>query len=221
MKSNQINSLIKRSQRDNLKNTLSRCTLTLTVIAISLISYSAYMPMKAWLAQELISYNWQVNQLNNQSGDEIRSSSANLNSNKLVPPWPWADTTTVAKMEVPRLNKSIVLLKGTDPTTLAFSAGVMHQYSLLTEHTPFVVAGHRDTHFEFLQELKNKDVISLTDIYGKIQRYEIEEMNVINSEHSPLLINENDNSLILITCYPFNALRSGGSLRFVIKAKLS
>jgi sortase A len=163
------------------------------------------MPTKAWVSQKLIAYNWQQNMVTKHA----------------LPPWPWADTTAIAKMHVPRLKKSLVILKGTDPSTLAFSAGVMHQYSSLTLHSPFVVAGHRDTHFEFLQVLKINDVISLTDISGKTQQYAIEEMNVINSDDSPLLVDESDNSLILVTCYPFNALRAGGSLRYVVKAKIT
>ena len=185
-------------------NVLSKLSLVLGLMSISLVIYSAYMPCKSWVSQQLIAYNWQHNK-----------------DNKLAtPPWPWADTTAIAEMTVPRLKKSLVLLKGTDPTTLAFSAGVMHQYSALTSHSPFVVAGHKDTHFEFLQRLQLNDVISLTDLNGKIQQYEIKEMNVINSDVSPLLIDENDNSLVLVTCYPFNALRAGGSLRYVVKAKM-
>jgi sortase A len=190
------------------KRLLSTCALLLAVFAMGLITYSAYMPTKAWLSQKLIAYNWDENLLALQTHKQVK------------PPWPWADTTAIAKMDVPRLNKSVVLLQGTDPTTLAFSAGVMHQYSDLTAHSPFVVAGHRDTHFEFLQFLVLNDVISLTDVQGKTQRYKIEDMSVINAKESPLLVDESDNSLILITCYPFNALRAGGSLRYVVKAKM-
>ena len=35
----------------------------------------------------------------------------------------------------------------------------MHQYSNLSENSPFVVAGHRDTHFRFLQDIRMKDII--------------------------------------------------------------
>lgn len=173
-------------------------------MALGLISYSAYLPAKAWLSERLIAHSWEVTQ----------------NTNKPSPPWPWADTTAIAKMNVPRLHKSLVLLKGTDPTTLAFSAGVMHQYSRLTTTSPFVVAGHRDTHFSFLEGLQMKDVISISDIDGKTQHYKVEELSIVDSEKTPLIIQEDDTRLVLITCYPFNALRAGGSLRYVVKAKI-
>jgi len=183
-------------------NTTTLCLITI-IFALLIILHSAWMPTKAWLSQQLIMHSWE------------QSQKTKLPS----PPWPWADTTAIAKMNITRLNKSMVLLKGTDPTTLAFSAGVMHEYSTLTHHSPFVVAGHRDSHFSFLQALTIKDVIVLSDIYGTTQSYEVESINIVDSNQTPLLLTEHDPSLFLITCYPFNAIRSGGSLRYVVKAK--
>ncbi|MGL1956199.1 MAG: class GN sortase [Colwellia sp.] len=182
----------------------SKVALIIASVAFCLIVNSAWLPVKAWLAQQLIFHNWQQNQ------------STNIPS----PPWPWADTHAIAKMSIPRLKKSLVLLQGVDPTTLAFSAGVMHQYANLTKQAPFIVAGHRDTHFSFLQEIMMKDIISMTDKNGNNQLYQVEKMEIIDSQESPLSINEHDPSLVLITCYPFKALESGGSLRYVITAKL-
>lgn len=174
------------------------------LIALFIIMHSVWMPAKAWLSQQLIAYSWEQSQVTKQPS----------------PPWPWADTTAIAKMNIPRLHKSIVLLRGTDPTTLAFSAGVMHQYATLNSNSPFVVAGHRDTHFSFLQDLKMKDIIALNDIHGTKQLYEVNSIDVVDSKETPLLLAENDPSLLLITCYPFNAIRAGGSLRYVVKATL-
>lgn len=182
---------------------ITLCTITI-LVAMLLIIQSVWMPTKAWLSQQLIAYSWEQSQVTKQPS----------------PPWPWADTTAIAKMNIARLNKSIVLLQGTNPTTLAFSAGVMHQYSTLNSNSPFVVAGHRDTHFSFLQDLKMKDVIALNDIHGTTQLYEVESIDVVDSNETPLLLAENNPSLLLITCYPFNAIRAGGSLRYVVKAKI-
>lgn len=181
-----------------------KAPLIVASLALSLIAHSAWLPLKAWLAHQLISHSWQQSLL----------------SSKPVPPWPWADTSPIAKMTIARLNKELVLLQGVDPTSLAFSAGVMHQYSQLTRNKPFVVAGHRDTHFSFLQDIIMKDIISLADKNGINQLYQVENMEIVDSEDSAMLIDEQDPSLVLITCYPFNALQVGGSLRYVITAKL-
>lgn len=176
----------------------------LTCFALGLIAHSAWLPSKAWLSQQLINYSWHQSQGNT----------------KQITPWPWADTHPVAKMVIARLNKELIILQGVDPTTLAFSAGAMHQYSRLTLNKPFVIAGHKDSHFSFLQDLQMKDIISLTNKEGKNQLYQVEHMEIIDSEEQALQIIEQDPNLVLITCYPFNPLESGGSLRYVITAKL-
>jgi len=180
------------------------CAAAIALLAISIIAYSAYLPTKAWLSEKLIARSWEIAK----------------NTQQPLPPWPWADTTAIAKMTVPSLNKSIVLLKGIDATSLAFSAGVMHQYSQLNTSSPFVVAGHRDTHFSFLDTLKQKDKITIENIDGYKQQYQIYNIEIVDSNKTPLLINADASTLMLITCYPFNALRAGGSLRYVISAEL-
>lgn len=187
----------------NKYSSIQKGSIVLGVIAILVIAQSMYLPAKAWLSQQLIAYSWEASQITKNPS----------------PPWPWADTTAIAKMSIPRLNKSLVLLQGTDPTTLAFSAGVMHQYSRLKSNNPFVVAGHRDTHFSFLQDIKMKDVIAINDIHGNTQLYEVENIDIVDSDETPLLLDVEDPNLLLITCYPFNALRAGGSLRYVVRAK--
>lgn len=175
----------------------------LCVIALLIMSHSMYLPAKAWLSQQLIMLSWEQTKITKDPS----------------PPWPWADTTAIAKLEILRLNKSIILLKGTDPTTLAFSAGAMHQFSTLTNNSPFVAAGHRDTHFSFLENIQLQDIIKLNDIHGNTNYYEVENIDIIDSSTTPLLLDVDTAMLHLITCYPFNAMRAGGSLRYMVKAK--
>jgi sortase A len=183
---------------------LNKFPVLIAALAMCLIVHSAWMPLKAWLAHQLITHSWQQN----------------ITHDELAKPWPWADTTPVIKMSVQRLNKELIALQGVDPTSLAFSAGVMHQYNSLTNNRPVVIAGHRDTHFNFLQDIQMKDIISLADTNGVNQLYQVESMEIVDSNDSEMLLDEQSSSLMLITCYPFNSLQSGGSLRYVITAKL-
>lgn len=174
------------------------------LLAAAIILHSLWLPLKAWLSEQLIYHSWQQTKL----------------QNKTVKPWPWADTVPIATLSIDRLGHSIILLKGTDPTSLAFSAGAMHQYSTFDRHSPVVIAGHRDTHFSFIEEVKMKDIISLSDQYGRNHLYEVDELVVVDSDQSDLIIDPLSNDLVLITCYPFNALEAGGSLRYLVKARL-
>jgi len=123
------------------------------------------------------------------------------------------------------------VLDGGDPSTLAFSAGAVAPFNQAFSYLPFVVAGHRDSHFSFLAEVQMNDIISLTDENGHNQLYQVDSMEIIDSQKQQLTSNESNagsntssniesnSELILITCYPFNAIAAGGSLRYVIRAK--
>lgn len=173
--------------------------------------HASWLPVKAWLSQELISYSWQ------QSINSRSSLSNNLNVS--IKPWPWADTFPIAELSFKRLQKNIVILNGGDPTTLAFSAGAIAPFNQTNSAKPFVVAGHRDSHFAFLEDILMKDVISMTDQYGQSQLYQVEAIDIVDAATGQLPVLANDSSLILITCYPFNGIDQDANERYVITAK--
>lgn len=187
------------------------------VIAGSLLCFHAsWLPAKALLSDVLISYSWHQTVENQQK----------------VKPWPWADTYPIAELSFVRLNKSIVVLNGGDPTTLAFSAGAIAPFNQALSEQPFVVAGHRDSHFSFLDEVFMNDIISLADKHGQSQLYQVQAIDIVDASAGELPVLADDSSLVLITCYPFNSLGSNSfgtgnnsegdsnNERYVITAKL-
>jgi len=185
-----------------LKRKLSLSNIVI-LFTLFLMLNSLWLPSKAWLSQQLILFSWQQASIKKQP----------------VSPWPWADTYPVAKMTLPRLKRQLVVLMGVDPSTLAFSAGIYHQFSTLDRLSPIVIAGHRDSHFAFLEEIQMKDIIMLSDNKGINHLYQVEEITIVDSDQEPLLVND-EPELTLVTCYPFKALEAGSSLRYVVKAKL-
>ena len=182
------------------------------IIASLLCIHASWLPTKAWLSQELISYSWHQSM--------ALQSSLPKRSVVAVKPWPWADTFPIAKLSFKRLEENIVVLNGGDPTTLAFSAGAVAPFNQANNNKPFVVAGHRDSHFAFLEDVLMKDVISMTDQYGKSQLYQVEAIDIVDASSGELPILANDSSLILITCYPFESIGSDANERYVITATL-
>jgi sortase A len=178
-------------------------TNSIVLVALLVIVNSLWLPTKAWLSQQLILFSWQ------QAVNEQHSPA----------PWPWADTYPIAKMSLPRLNHQLVVLMGADPSTLAFSAGMYHQFSTLNRLSPVVIAGHRDSHFAFLEDIQMKDIIMLSDNKGKNHLYQVEEISIVDSSQEDLIVKD-EPELTLVTCYPFKALEAGSSLRYVVKAKL-
>jgi len=68
-----------------------------------------------------------------------------------------------------------------------------------------------------LEALRKGEAITLTDHEGELRRYWIHSLSVEDSELQSLEVGGQD-QLILITCYPFNAVTAGGSLRYVVRA---
>jgi len=181
---------------------------TLFISGSLLCLHASWLPVKAWLSECLISYSWQQS----------------IKLQQQIKPWPWADTYPIAELSFQRLNKSTVVLNGGDPTTLAFSAGAIAPFNQTINTQPFVVAGHRDSHFSFLEDVLMNDIISLADKHGQSQLYQVEAIDIVDASTGELPILADDSSLILITCYPFSGLGSnsgdgGSNERYVITAK--
>lgn len=157
---------------------------------------------KAQLAQYLIADAWQTT----------------LEQQQPKAPWPWADTWPVARMQVPIHDIDLYVLEGADGSALAFGPGHMQGTALPGKGTS-VIGGHRDTHFAFLADIQVGDIIKFQNSEGNWQEYRIINTEIKNSETEPLLIQTDNNELLLVTCYPFNALRAGGPMRFIAQAE--
>jgi sortase A len=163
----------------------------------------SYIHAKAILAQILLETAW----------------SETLKGHKEVKPWPWADTWPVCRLTVPRLGISRIVLAGASGSSLAFGPGHLFGSAASGENGNTVIAGHRDTHFRFLQELKTGDEIEMQTSQGINIPYRISEIRVIHESETHYLDRADANILTLITCYPFNAIRAGGPMRYIVIAK--
>ena len=81
-----------------------------------------------------------------------------------------------------------------------------------------MIAGHRDTHFRALQEIRKGDVVDIETKYGKF-RYQVRSMNVVSPTNVSSLYPTNDAVLHLVTCYPFQYVGHAPQ-RMVIEAAL-
>jgi sortase A len=81
-----------------------------------------------------------------------------------------------------------------------------------------VIGGHRDTHLAFLRDLEAGAEIVVERPDGSRRRYRVDETRVLDKRDVWVLENEGPTRLTLITCYPFDALRAGGPLRYVVTA---
>jgi sortase A len=111
----------------------------------------------------------------------------------------------------------MVVLQGASGEALSFGPGFVAESSQIGEGGDSVIAGHRDTHFAFLKHLKTGDALSIETLSGETIHYEVDALEVIDSDVVELSIEPNQHRVRLVTCYPFDSVTSG-SLRYVVTA---
>jgi len=177
--------------------------LGLLVAGIQLVASAGMIKAKAWLAPVLIESAWRETL--------ARSGTA-------VKPWPWADTWPVARLRAPAQDVDLMVLAGDSGNALAFGPGHARSSARLGAQGLAVIGGHRDTHFSFLQHLQVGDVLQLQLSAGELRDYRVQSVRVVDANHESLPVTVEQETLLLVTCYPFDALRAGGSLRYAVTA---
>ncbi len=165
------------------------------------VGSSVYLLAKAQLAQYLIADAWQ-NTL--QDGAQHK-------------PWSWADTHPVAKLVFPTLDKTSYVLEGANGRNMAFGPVRSITSGMPGRAFSTVISAHNDSHFKFLDQIKINDVIRIQTTDGNFS-YQVSDLRVVDSSKQQVNIHTED-QLILTTCYPFNALQTGGKLRYQVTAK--
>ena len=124
----------------------------------------------------------------------------------------------IGELTVPKLKISRVILNSVSGEALAWSIGRVTNIGTSSSNRPIILAGHRDSHMQFMSELNVGDNIELMMSDGKIKSYIISKTEVSNKPEMSLSpISLNREILILTTCWPFNSLQSGDQ-RYIIFA---
>lgn len=180
-----------------MKSVSQWCLAAVACTAAFFIVNALWIPVKAQAAQVLLERAWQ----RSLAGDPDAR------------PWPWADTRPVAILEVPRLGIRQFVLEGASGRNLAFGPAAISPVTA----SDVVLSGHRDTHFDFLQELRENDLLRLV-LPGRTAEFRVRFREVVDSERLQLVLDPSMTRLTLVTCYPFEALTAGGPERYVVTA---
>jgi sortase A len=181
---------------------------TVMVLALGLIGLwqtgsGAWIYVKAQLAQVLLQQAW----------------ASTLIENQVVKPWPWADTWPIARLIVPSLGIDQIVLEGAYERTLAFGPAHVESRTGLEDQSAIILTGHRDTHFRFLERLQRGDVVALQDRGGKWIHFTVKDLQIVDFRTASIHTDGDETQLVLVTCYPFNAITPGGPLRYVVTAE--
>ena len=170
------------------------------IVGLIMMLTSLWVPAKAALAQYLLEESWEHYQL---TGNKRR-------------PWPWADHYAVAQIKAPSLGVQQVVLSGDTGRSLAFAPGWNEQTG--KDGSATIISAHRDTHFAFLKDVRLNDPIILQTVQGDME-YQVVASEVIDATTTKLNPDSFAGGLILVTCYPFDAIAAGGPMRYLVFAK--
>ena len=179
-----------------------RRTVLLACLLISTLCFAntAWIHAKAWLAQFLIERAWQTT----------------LVSQQHTRPWPWADFWPVARLTMELDDRELFVLSSASGEALAFGPGHVNGSAQPGSEGTSIIAGHRDTHFQFLSEINPGGGMIVERLDGESTRYRVIEKRVVDSRNEKLHIAQ-QTMLILVTCYPFGEVLPGGPQRLVVR----
>jgi sortase A len=186
-----------------MKKVLSVVIGTAILLSMLHVGKAMWIYGKAHLSYYLISSAWEET----------------LNGGEQVKPWPWADTWPIAKLKVPKMGLSYFVLRGDSGRTLAFAPGHAVDSSEPGEPGVTLISGHRDTHFSFLKCLNADDELIIQKKDGKEIIYRVTKAFILNSDTEEVVEFDNKTRMLLMTCWPFDSIVTGGPKRYVVASE--
>jgi len=123
----------------------------------------------------------------------------------------------IGRLSVPRLHLSAMVGEGADEKTLKLAVGHIPATALPGQAGNVGLAGHRDTFFRELRNLKTGDEIRFSTLSGDFH-YVVESLVVVEADNAGMLAPTSKNVLTMVTCYPFDYVGAAPK-RFVVRAR--
>ena len=147
----------------------------------------------------------------------FQQSAAQTFERELAAPEPVIDYRLLGRLEIPRLHLSVIVMEGDDDDTLARAVGHIQGTPLPWEPGNSVMAGHRDTFFRPLRNIREGDEILMATARGTFD-YRVTRTEIVEPDDLSALAPSPTRSLTLVTCYPFVYVGSAPQ-RFIIHAQ--
>lgn len=127
-----------------------------------------------------------------------------------------APRSVIGRVEIPRLNLSVMIREGVDAGTLRNAVGHVPSTSLPGQPGNVALAAHRDTYFLPLEHIERGDHVQVETLEGTYE-YVVESTQVVTPKDVWVLKAANHPTLTLVTCFPFHYIGSAPK-RFIVRA---
>lgn len=125
----------------------------------------------------------------------------------------------VARLWVPQLGKEEFILRGATKRNLLRGAAWLGESAPPGSQGNCIIAGHRDTHFRFLKQLREGDEVVVEPDRERRYRYRVTGLEIVKQTHTEYLKATREAALTLITCYPFYYIGKA-PMRYIVRADM-
>jgi sortase A len=184
----------------------------LFVIALACLGYYTYVQAESFLYQRV--EERELDQILASRADSPVATSGRPGRRAAQPQPP--EGATIGRLEIPRLHVSAIVRAGSDSRTLRLAVGHIPGTALPGDDGNVGLAGHRDTFFQRLRDIRADDEIVVTTPTG-VFRYRVERTDIVQPSDVWVLDPTPRPTLTLVTCYPFSYVGSAPQ-RFIVRA---
>jgi sortase A len=124
--------------------------------------------------------------------------------------------SVIGRLQIPRLKLSVMVREGADERTLSRAVGHIPGTALPGRLGNVGLAGHRDTFFRALRNIREDDAIEFETTQG-MYRYVVKSTTIVGPRDVSVLAASGGENLTLVTCYPFYYVGSAPK-RFIVRA---
>jgi sortase A len=122
------------------------------------------------------------------------------------------------RIEIKSAGLSSMIMEGVDRETLRRGIGHIPGTALPGQPGNVALAGHRDTFFRALRNIRKNDEITLVTLDGHF-RYRVDFTQVVAPEYTEALNGSDVAILTLVTCYPFSFVGPAPQ-RYIVRAHM-
>jgi sortase A len=124
----------------------------------------------------------------------------------------------IGLLSLPKIESELAIVEGTEPNELEKGVGHYMGSYYPEQNGQIVLSGHRDTVFSRVGELELGDELIMKMPYGET-KYEIVDTEIVDAADTSIItLQDQEEELILTTCYPFGYIGDAPE-RYIIYAK--
>jgi sortase A len=134
----------------------------------------------------------------------------------LSKPYAFVEGDVIGEIQVPRLGLTAIVVQGDSPANLRRAVGHLSKSALPGEWGNVALAGHRDTFFRPLHDIRPGDEIRFKTRERTFE-YRVESIEIVTPNDVQVLEPSTGHDLTFITCFPFHFVGPAPK-RFIVRA---